>query len=603
VASLDSLTKEPLVILTANPVNGTNNNIFDAVDSSFETGIGSWIAVSGGATPVTTTTQADDQLQALQLQSNSTSSMKYGTATGSGGILVLAGLSYVAMASFRASTTGKNCTVSIFWYKSTGAASSITPSVTGTAVADTTTGWVQASVIGIAPSDAVFAQVQVTVATVTSGQVHYLDEVGLFQMAGVPVWSIGGYDGLGGCVMEYQGSDDGGSTWNDLRFGASQVIPAQFTCNDYEMGCGVYPSYNMLQQFDGAPSLSDIGTWSNGGQGTNWIVQPTNNVGLVEGDGGIDVIAIQPVSTITAWSGFTGTPSTTQALGPGSFVNPVTPGLYYSAMGAAIGNGGLPASTVTLSIVWFDGTGLQLAGPAVSPAVVPTTSAYKQLAVTGMAPAGAVFAALCVTWTINTGTFTLFEGLSLDQFSLAYNPNYPQPTTEPAGWNEPTPWTQRRYRVRSVDVTSVPGQPIPGAWSNVAMPTPQPSTGYRWYVSDPLVQGSGVGFDMESDWQPSIHEESTIYYPLGRAHGVKATTGTKGIGGQIEALVETSTAWQDLAALLQQTGTLMVQTPIRKFYIVLIDSDRAGDALYQTVARPDYAQFKHQFQYMEADTP
>ena len=611
-----------------------------ANDSSFEASIGTWTAITNGHTPLQTNTVALSGNEALKVEATSSGLMVYGTASGTSGVPVTAGQEYAALAAVLAATSTRNCTLSIFWYQASGAASAITPSNSGSAVSDETLsggGWTQITVTAAAPGDAAFAQVRVQVGgTNAASEVHYLDQVGLFAVSAasmLPLWSLGGYSGAGGhatCYDEFQFSTDGGSTWNDLRFGGELTIAADgtATCADYETTCGVYPSYNVLSAGD-ADFENLGGDWTtnsaNLGGTTDQLSTDFANTGqyslkVTAAGGQPTCIVVQGIYTgeVNAFAlvndEFAINLAPNLPLGGQALVTPVSAGAAYIARMAVRGAPGIAASTVAVGLLFYTADGLQLgAGPTSgAPVPVPTTGGWAQLSIQAEAPTNAAAVAIVVTWSAVTGNLTTGAAIYIDTVALGYNPNYPAAPTLPGAWTPgyeadadpalPMAMTQSLYRVRCVDNTN-PALPAPSAWSNIAAATPQPSTGARWFISDPTVQGSGVVFDMNTDWRPTLHEEATLYYPIGRDHGVKGTTGGKGIGGQIDALAITSEQWNRLSAVLGNTNTLMLQTPFRMFYVLLNNQDRIGVGTYQIAGRADFANFRQTFYCIEADRP
>src|ERR1035437_4133086 len=97
---------------------------------------------------------------------------------------------YTLLASFLADSVGRATSVTLNWQ--TGSGAPIYPSVTGSAVYDTTSGWGQVLGNAMSPSNAAFVVVQVSVAGTASGEIHYVDCVGLFPGV-VSVWAPPNY--------------------------------------------------------------------------------------------------------------------------------------------------------------------------------------------------------------------------------------------------------------------------------------------------------------------------------------------------------------------------------------------------------------------------
>ena len=185
----------PVVTVTANRATArvtlkilALDNQLSIADADFETSLGTWVALTNCAVSQSTA-QALHLTHSMALTSTAAGSMaaQQSPATTQA---VIAGQAYVAMAFFRAATAARTCAVYINWYTATG---SFISNSSGT-VADTTSGWSQATVTATAPSTAAFASLSVQVAaTGGASEVHYVDEAGLFVYNGsVPSWTVGG---------------------------------------------------------------------------------------------------------------------------------------------------------------------------------------------------------------------------------------------------------------------------------------------------------------------------------------------------------------------------------------------------------------------------
>lgn len=167
-------------------------NILSAVDSSFESGVGTWANFSN-ATLAQSNAQAQDGSFSLSMTANSAAQM----AADSGEYAVTPNQQYTQVASFRAAATARAVFVQISWYDNTH--THISDS-TGSTVNDTTSGWTQATVTGTAPANAAFARVFAIVNSPALNEVHYVDEVGLFPGTNT-AWSLGGFLTTAGVVI------------------------------------------------------------------------------------------------------------------------------------------------------------------------------------------------------------------------------------------------------------------------------------------------------------------------------------------------------------------------------------------------------------------
>jgi hypothetical protein len=170
MATYDS-TKHGIVV----EVKGLDN-MLDWTDASFEDGVAGWTA--GASTSIVqTSAQALHGTDSMQITRNTS----IGDAIASGptsGVPVLANETYTATAWFRANTTSRTTRAIIVFFDNLGnlvGASSTTYDFT-----DVNTGWRQVLAWGTAPSIAVSAIIVLTVVGAAAGEVHYVDQVGLF---------------------------------------------------------------------------------------------------------------------------------------------------------------------------------------------------------------------------------------------------------------------------------------------------------------------------------------------------------------------------------------------------------------------------------------
>ena len=188
--------------------------------------------------------------------------MNANTTGGTGGAVVLAGATYTAMLWTRAASVARNTQVQITFYDSGGTALT---SPTGTQVLNSTTGWTQAILTTVAPANAAYAAVYVLVLGVAAGEVHYVDQAGLFQGT-VSTWTRGGLTGGQSVLLQY--SDDSGVTWKTVR-GAATLTPAgaaqYISIYDYEATPQLARRYRaqisalngqIVSPFSSAPSIT-----------------------------------------------------------------------------------------------------------------------------------------------------------------------------------------------------------------------------------------------------------------------------------------------------------------------------------------------------------
>jgi hypothetical protein len=164
-------------------------NLLGPDAASFETNLAQWAAETN-CTISRVSTDAASGTWSMQMSSTASGDM---SAT-SGvepllGLSVMAGVQYTALASFRAGSTGRACSVGIRWLNSAGATISTSMSST---VTDTNVGYTQAFITAVAPANAVSAMVRVNVAaTGGAAELHRVDKVDI-HVGTSQVWSVGG---------------------------------------------------------------------------------------------------------------------------------------------------------------------------------------------------------------------------------------------------------------------------------------------------------------------------------------------------------------------------------------------------------------------------
>ena len=217
----DPTTGVPCVLLTVD----AHDNLLSAVDASFETGVGAWTAGSN-CTVAQSSAEALDGSHSLAMTALAGGDMTAGT-----GCSVDAGATYAFVASFRAAATSRSVFVRVAWLTSAGA---LISQISGAEVADSTTGWTQASLVAVAPSGAALASLTAHVVAPAAGEIHYVDEAGIFPGSDT-TWTPGGFTGLTTTTVDY--SDDGGTTWASVRNATTVALPAvsqQVEIYDYE---------------------------------------------------------------------------------------------------------------------------------------------------------------------------------------------------------------------------------------------------------------------------------------------------------------------------------------------------------------------------------
>jgi hypothetical protein len=213
-------------------------NMLSAVDSSFESGIGSFTGTN--CTPTQSATKYLDGAYSLRTSATSTG----GVSVASTYYAVQPNTQYTAVVSSLAAVTSRTTSATLTWYTSGDVI--IGSPVAGAGVANNTSTWTQATVTATSPATAAYAKVSFGTSASAGSELQYWDCVGLFPGAGT-TWTVGGLLGTAGVVIL---RSDGLYVRN-----ASTANPAilptttqSVTVNDYEVVPGVAYTYQALVQ-------------------------------------------------------------------------------------------------------------------------------------------------------------------------------------------------------------------------------------------------------------------------------------------------------------------------------------------------------------------
>jgi hypothetical protein len=126
------------------------------------------------------------------------------------------------LARFKTAVTARSVRVDLLWWKVGGVPSTVRASDTGTVVTPGTENWVQASVSGVPPSDAIQMSLRVVVlATGAANEAHYIDQIALQTYSGAQ-WVRAN---TGAPLLQLQRQDgDTAQPWRDVT-GASTSGP------------------------------------------------------------------------------------------------------------------------------------------------------------------------------------------------------------------------------------------------------------------------------------------------------------------------------------------------------------------------------------------
>jgi hypothetical protein len=160
-------------------------NLLTGQNAGFEGGVGNWVQ-AGGCTVADSSAQAHSGSDSLALTCTTAGTMGAASCIASSittqGLAVTAGQLYTVQMYLRAATAARTSTPQIAFYSPAG---TLLSTVSGSAVADVTTGWTLLTVeAAIAPATAVYARVLIQVASAALTEVHYLDDVSVFPAPG-----------------------------------------------------------------------------------------------------------------------------------------------------------------------------------------------------------------------------------------------------------------------------------------------------------------------------------------------------------------------------------------------------------------------------------
>jgi hypothetical protein len=172
-----------------------------------------WQAGTNTTLAISTAQRYDGDASMSMTRTTSTGTASGHTFPGLFGIPAVAGEIYEATAQFRASTTGRVCSIVFRFYD----ISQVILSATQTQVSptDLTTGWVEASVSATAPANTVWVEIDVAAAGCAVSEVHYVDRITLTHFAS-RTWTRGGFLNETS-VMVRERSIDLGTTWQAYR--------------------------------------------------------------------------------------------------------------------------------------------------------------------------------------------------------------------------------------------------------------------------------------------------------------------------------------------------------------------------------------------------
>lgn len=142
-------------------------------NGTFNTNAGGWAAMFG-ASIGRVTTPVYEGAGALRITSSTGGASGAASATGTAGVPVMGGGTYRLTAAFRAATTGRPVNPLVRWYNAAGA---FVYGKSSLGVADKATDWTVWTETFVAPPNAAYMSVDMTINGSANGEIHYLDYV------------------------------------------------------------------------------------------------------------------------------------------------------------------------------------------------------------------------------------------------------------------------------------------------------------------------------------------------------------------------------------------------------------------------------------------
>lgn len=363
-AAAVSLTNVDFTDITATnypgwALGGTGGNLLNAQDSSLESaGVGNWTA-SAALTLARSTTFASDG--SASLQATAVSSIGFQLLHSVSGVAVTAGKWYRFMAKGRIASGTRAWQMTVNWLGASGFISNQGP----VAVTLNSSGWTEMGGMLQAPAGATAARI-IFSGTATSGDVVYLDDIGIFD-AQTSSWtgsSLGDALGNSGitfttpitCYAAAPGN------WSTLLWLASSL--------DWVLG----GTGGNLLSADDSSFESTIGGWANTYDGN-----PTKSRTTAQAAVGSAALQITTVLV-----GTQDAESSRVA---------ITAGLQYAATIRT--RSGATVQSKRLIINWYDNVGAQITQTA-DTSSADTNTSWSTRSVAGTAPVGAVTASVCV---------------------------------------------------------------------------------------------------------------------------------------------------------------------------------------------------------------
>jgi hypothetical protein len=162
----------------------SGGNYLTQPNSGFEpNSAGTW-TTAGNCAIAPSSAQAHSGSYSLALTASAAGNMSAASSTAAAitanGMPCSPGDSIAAAAFFRAAATARSVQMGVTFYNAAGASLG---TLSGSTVADSATGWTQGSCTVTAPANSAWCRAQPTVVSAASGEVHYVDDVSLADLA------------------------------------------------------------------------------------------------------------------------------------------------------------------------------------------------------------------------------------------------------------------------------------------------------------------------------------------------------------------------------------------------------------------------------------
>jgi hypothetical protein len=494
---------------------------------------------------------------------------------------VTPGLTYAGTVECRqaAVAAGRTIQAQINWYTAAGAAAS-TPSNIGGAVAVSTAGFTQATVVATAPANALYAVLFPTiVGAVAASEDFYLDKLMISPGPGT-VWTRGGFTfPMGSVIDTFTRADNaaamgnsegpgtpvwsaGGGTWG---IQSNQAYLASATANGV-----AYVITNQLVdgvittdvKLSGTANRADAGIVFRGADGINFLL--------------VRIQKLAAVDAITLYKNVAGTYTSLGASAALGLINGTTYGLKVEFFGGKVRAyldkkdnagytkvldvdmivGDVAAYSATANMrtgIWINNQAGQDDGGTRFDNYNAQLPDVQRLYIERSLDGG-------VTW-------------ALARFGNGLDPTYPGQQVTFFDY-EVGPGVTPQYRAYAKATES--DQTMQSATSGTVAGS-GPITLANWWLKDPLDPTRNMIILVAPPFNFKKQEPQQIYQPLGRATAVFVTDGVKGIAGTLTVYSKDKATYDKLQTLVNAGRVLQLQDPFGRSAYVKISGDQEWD--------------------------